>query len=111
MFECSAVPFFFAVTRAGPYGRPSLLALRSSVLVFPRRFRQNLSELRRRDMIELTSSNLPPLRMPWKNCIAVGRAYELLRRDLLEHLAKVQREIGFRYCRFHGIFHDDMEVV
>jgi beta-xylosidase len=62
-------------------------------------------------MIELTSSNLPPLRMPWKNCIAVGRAYELLRQDLLEHLAKVQREISFRYCRFHGIFHDDMEVV
>jgi xylan 1,4-beta-xylosidase len=62
-------------------------------------------------MIELTSPNLPPLRMPWKNCIAVGRAYELLRQDLLEHLAKVQREIGFRYCRFHGIFHDDMEVV
>ena len=31
------------------------------------------------------------LNMPWKNCIAVGRAYELLREDLLKHLRKVQK--------------------
>lgn len=51
------------------------------------------------------------LRMPWRNCIAVGRAYELLRKDLLDHLRFLQREIGYRYCRFHGIFHDDVAVV
>lgn len=51
------------------------------------------------------------LRMPWKKGIAVGRAFELLRDDLLSHLRKAQQEIGFRYCRFHGLFHDDMAVV
>jgi len=52
-----------------------------------------------------------PLRMPWKKGIAVGRAFELLREDLLSHLRKAQAEIGFNYCRFHGLFHDDMAVV
>jgi xylan 1,4-beta-xylosidase len=53
----------------------------------------------------------PPLRRPWKHCIAVGRAYDLTRADLLEHLRWLQREIGFRSCRFHGVFHDDRAVV
>ena len=51
------------------------------------------------------------VRMPWKNCIAVGRAYELLRTDLIGHLRKLQKEIGYSYCRFHAVFHDDMNVV
>ncbi len=51
------------------------------------------------------------LRKPWKNAIAIGRAYELLREDTLEHLRFVQRSIGYRYCRFHGLFHDEMAVV
>jgi len=51
------------------------------------------------------------LRKPWKNAIAVGRAYELLRQDTLDHLRFVQRSIGYRYCRFHGLFHDEMAVV
>jgi xylan 1,4-beta-xylosidase len=49
--------------------------------------------------------------MPWKKMITVGRAYDLTRSDLLEHLAYVQREIGYEYCRFHAIFDDDMAVV
>jgi xylan 1,4-beta-xylosidase len=53
----------------------------------------------------------PPLRRPWKNGIAVGRAYDLTRADLLEHLRWLQKEIGFRTCRFHAVFHDDMAVV
>lgn len=52
-----------------------------------------------------------PLRRPWKNGIAVGRAYDLTRADLLEHLRWLQREVGFRACRFHAVFHDDMAVV
>lgn len=49
--------------------------------------------------------------MPWKNAIAVGRAYDLTREDLLEHLRWLQKEIGYQYCRFHALFHDDMNVV
>lgn len=56
-------------------------------------------------------AGLGPLRMPWRNAIAVGRAFDLVRSDLLEHLRYLQREVGYRYCRFHGLFHDDMNVV
>jgi len=56
-------------------------------------------------------SNPQPLRHPWRKLITVGRAYDLLRADLLSHLAWLQREIGYRYCRFHALFHDDMGVV
>ena len=51
------------------------------------------------------------LTMPWRNCIAVGRANNLLRADLLDHLAYAQKELGYRYCRFHAIFDDEMNVV
>lgn len=51
------------------------------------------------------------LTMPWRNCIAVGRANNLLRTDLLEHLAYAQKVMGYRYCRFHAIFDDEMDVV
>lgn len=51
-----------------------------------------------------------PLRMPWKRAIAMGRAFELLRGDAMMHLAYVQSKLGFEYCRFHGLFHDDMAV-
>lgn len=51
------------------------------------------------------------LAMPWRNCIAVGRANNLLRADILEHLAYAQNIMGYRYCRFHAIFDDEMDVV
>jgi xylan 1,4-beta-xylosidase len=51
------------------------------------------------------------LNMPWRNTIAVGRAYNLLRADALSHLAYAQSIMGYRYCRFHAIFDDDMNVV
>ncbi|MGJ3242436.1 MAG: GH39 family glycosyl hydrolase [Opitutales bacterium] len=53
----------------------------------------------------------PPFRAPWQRCVAVGRAYELLRADVLEHVAEAQAAIGWTHCRFHGLFHDDMNVV
>ncbi len=46
----------------------------------------------------------------WKECIGAGRANEGLRADWQEQLALVQREIGFRYIRMHGLLHDDMGV-
>lgn len=51
------------------------------------------------------------LTMPWRNIIAVGRAHNLLRADILQHLAYAQKELGYRYCRFHAIFDDEMNVV
>ena len=51
------------------------------------------------------------LKMPWRELITVGRAADLLRKDLIDHLAYLQRQIGYRRCRFHALFHDDMGVV
>ncbi len=56
------------------------------------------------------SSTKATLRHPWKRLITVGRAYELLRHDLLEHLRILQERISFDYTRFHAIFHDEMQV-
>lgn len=44
-------------------------------------------------------------------CVSVGRAFELLRHDMMLQMKKLQEEIGFSYCRFHGLFHDEMAVV
>ncbi len=46
----------------------------------------------------------------WKKCITAGRAAEGLRADWRMQLKEVQREIGFEYIRFHGLFHDDMMI-
>jgi xylan 1,4-beta-xylosidase len=63
-------------------------------------------------MLTLTPSASPaPLHHPWRKLITVGRAYDLMRTDLIAHLAWLQREIGFEACRFHAVFHDDMNVV
>ena len=43
-------------------------------------------------------------------CVGAGRANEALRRDFMEQLAATVRDCGFRYLRFHGLFHDDMGV-
>ncbi len=61
--------------------------------------------------IEITASQLEKLNLPWKKTITVGRAYDLIREDVLDHLRYLQKEIGFRYIRFHALFHDDMGVV
>ena len=51
-----------------------------------------------------------PLSTVWKECIGAGRANEGLRADWQQQLALVQKEIGFRYIRMHGLLHDDMGV-
>lgn len=51
-----------------------------------------------------------PLSHMWSVCVGAGRANEGLRANWLEHLRLVARNCGFRYVRFHGLFHDDMFV-
>lgn len=46
----------------------------------------------------------------YQKCITFDRACEGLRADFQEQLIEMQKEIGFEYVRFHGIFHDDMAV-
>ena len=52
-----------------------------------------------------------PLNMPWRNTIAVGRAHNLLRADILQQLEYAQDIMGYRYCRFHAVFDDALDVV
>ena len=46
----------------------------------------------------------------YKNVICAGRAAEGLREDWRKQLVEIQRDIGYKYIRFHGIFHEDMMV-
>lgn len=46
----------------------------------------------------------------WNVCVGAGRANEGLRASWLEHLQIAVAACGFRYVRFHGLFHDDMFV-
>ena len=46
----------------------------------------------------------------WRECIGTGRLSLALRKDYLDSLALVQKEIGFRYIRGHGLLHDDIGI-
>ncbi|NBC84451.1 MAG: glycoside hydrolase [Bacteroidetes bacterium] len=46
----------------------------------------------------------------WNFCVGAGRANEGLRANWQEQLNTSIEECGFRYIRFHGLFHDDMFV-
>ena len=64
--------------------------------------------------IRVIGADLDRVRGPhskvFKECIGAGRANEGLRADWQQQLALVQKEIGFRYIRMHGLLHDDMGV-
>ena len=50
------------------------------------------------------------LKHTWRTFCSVGRARELLYVDIQDMLRVQQREIGFRYIKFHGIFDDALGV-
>jgi xylan 1,4-beta-xylosidase len=60
-------------------------------------------------VVDITKSG-KPIKPIWKKLICAGRAHEVLRADWQQQLKKIQREIGFEYIRFHGIFNDEMMV-
>lgn len=62
-------------------------------------------------MIKVTAEKTGErFKLPWKKGVAVGRAYELLRQDLCDHLTFLQEQIGYSYTRFHALFHDDAGI-
>lgn len=46
----------------------------------------------------------------WRNLMTVGRARLLLIDDIRKQISEIQKDIGFKTIRFHGIFNDDMHV-
>ncbi|MGA7713479.1 MAG: hypothetical protein WCA81_16375 [Rhizomicrobium sp.] len=51
-----------------------------------------------------------PRDMFWQLCVGADHPGILLRPGNLDQLRLAHREIGFKYIRFHGIFHDDMNA-
>ncbi|HIS48872.1 MAG TPA: hypothetical protein IAB46_15230, partial [Candidatus Scybalocola faecigallinarum] len=51
------------------------------------------------------------LRHTFKKTIGVGRASELLNKNIQEMLKDLQENVGYEYIKFHGILSDDMMVV
>lgn len=51
-----------------------------------------------------------PLKHFWSTSVGAGRANEALRATWQEQLRMAVLNGGFRYVRFHGLFHDDMFV-
>lgn len=62
-------------------------------------------------MITLDNLSENKIDLPCLKMVAQGRAYELLRADVQNHIKTAHDDMGFKYCRFHGLFHDDMDVV
>ena len=46
----------------------------------------------------------------WRHCVGTGRFELALRADYRDSLALIQREIGFRHIRGHGLFADGVGV-
>ena len=57
------------------------------------------------------NSEVKALKPYWNMCVGSCHATTALREDYREQLTQCQRELGFRYIRFHGIFDDDMSVL
>jgi len=53
---------------------------------------------------------LGPLSRSFEECVGAGRAEEGLRADWQQQLQVVEKEIGFKYIRFHGLLCDEMHV-
>lgn len=45
------------------------------------------------------------------NCIAIGRAHDILYANVQRQIIEARRDLKFKYCRFHNIFGDEMNVI
>ena len=61
--------------------------------------------------LDARQAALRPLAHVWQNILTCGRAADILRSGIREILRRVQREVGFRYLRFHGLFCDEMMIL
>jgi len=63
------------------------------------------------DSISISDKESVKFHKTWKRLTTFGRAIEGLRADFQEQLRQMQKDIGFEYMRFHGIFNDEMMVL
>ncbi|WP_338702324.1 xylan 1,4-beta-xylosidase [Streptomyces sp. Q6] len=60
--------------------------------------------------IDVPSQPVGRLGDAWRACVGTGRFDLALRRDYQDSLAVIQRDIGFRHIRGHGLLSDNMGV-
>lgn len=70
--------------------------------------RQAPTEVRRGTVSVITPG--VPLRHTWRKLVNIGYARDGLIGVVQEQLRRAQKEIGFTYLRFHGIFDEDMHI-
>ncbi|MDO5518238.1 MAG: helix-turn-helix domain-containing protein, partial [Clostridium sp.] len=68
------------------------------------RYPTTISEIRPVDIMDKSSA----LKHTFKNVICVGKAKHILNFEIKNMLTEMQKEIGFKYVRFHGLLDDDM---
>ncbi|MDT0395196.1 MULTISPECIES: GH39 family glycosyl hydrolase [Streptomyces] len=61
-------------------------------------------------MISVPGEPSGPLSAAWRGCVGTGRLDLALRRDYQDSLALLQRDIGFRYLRGHGLLSDGVGI-
>ncbi|MCL1936482.1 MAG: xylan 1,4-beta-xylosidase [Defluviitaleaceae bacterium] len=61
-------------------------------------------------MKKITTENRIPWNENFKYCIGTGRLALALRKEYLDGLKKAVDDIGFKYIRGHGIFHDEIGI-
>lgn len=69
-----------------------------------------LERVRNREIEADASAKGKKLNHSWKNLVNIGFAKEGLTAVIQNQLSMIQREIGFKYVHFHGLFDDDMMV-
>jgi xylan 1,4-beta-xylosidase len=64
------------------------------------------------EIIEMNVENQLKELIPfWKKLTCFGRASDALREEFRNQFRELQKDIGFEYVRFHGIFCDDMLII
>ena len=61
-------------------------------------------------LLDLSACHTEPIQPTWRNLLNIGYARCGLLAPIQEQIRTAQREIGFRYVRFHGIFDSDMHI-
>ena len=61
-------------------------------------------------VIELLENGELPFHNRVDSCVGTGRLGLALQEEYQRQLALVQKEIGFRYIRGHGLFSDDLAI-
>lgn len=73
-------------------------------------FVNNRDSITTKISIDINNTELTYYKPYWKKLITFGRAKEGLMSSVQNQLKEIQREIGFEYIRFHGIFMDEMMI-